>query len=503
MALQTRAEATSYTETSRHADVLAFITELGGRKDPRLATSVVATSPQGRALPLLVLSKEGVSTPAHAHALGRPVVFLQAGIHAGEVEGKEAVLMLCRDLLSTPLGDELLGRVTVVVLPLFNPDGNDALDPGNRALHLPKLSGQLGPALVGTRVTSQNINLNRDYLKAAAPEMRDWHRVWQAWAPHLTVDNHATNGSVHRFHMTYDVPHLPETGPRAPVDFMRGTLTAQVAAQVKARHGFESGWYGNFVEDERVLDAEGEADPTSPVTEGWVTYPHHPRFGANYRGLWGRLDLLLEAYSYIPFRERVGVAYAWMVESLRFCAANAGAVLDAVGQGATTPETLAIRSTLEPSGRTLRILTRAPRTLDGAPTEVEVRDVSRFAPAKQVTRPLAYLVPGPLAAHLRLLGLQTSPAEGTFAVSVPTVQGYGSTQGRVILEAKGTADVRVSWKDERRAAPPGWHRVDPAQRGGAVAVYLCEPESDDNALENGLVEAPAVGAELPLWRVAS
>src|SRR6202034_2811305 len=125
-------------------------------------------------------------------------------------------------------------------------------------------AGQLGP-LVGTRTQSSGINLNRDYLRQAAPEMRLLQQgVCIPWAPDLTIDNHATNGSVHRFDMTVDVPHTVESGRPEPIALMRDRLVPEVMAAVR-RRGFESGWYGNFVEDERATDAERDVDPASPV----------------------------------------------------------------------------------------------------------------------------------------------------------------------------------------------------------------------------------------------
>src|SRR5262249_5892794 len=148
-------------------------------------------SPGGRELPLVVLSTRGVRTPADARAAGLPVVLMLHGIHPGEVEGKEANLALLRDLLDGRV-DGILDGLTLLVAPLFNPDGSDPLAPANPRLDLAKPNGQPGP-VVGTRVQSQGINLNRDYLRRAAPEMRLlMERVCQPWAPDLTVDNHAT-----------------------------------------------------------------------------------------------------------------------------------------------------------------------------------------------------------------------------------------------------------------------------------------------------------------------
>ncbi|WP_243286642.1 M14 family metallopeptidase [Geothrix terrae] len=502
----TRAEATRYEETSRHADVMTFIAGLQAKGDKRLHVTSFGTSPQGRDLPLLVLSAHGATTPEQARSLGLPVVLVISGIHAGEVEGKEGCLMLVRDLLDGKPGldaGQILESLTLVVVPLFNPDGNDAIDPGNRRLHLPKLTGQLGPdSGVGTRVNAAKINLNRDYLKYEGAEMRLLQtRVCQPWAADLTIDNHATNGSVHRFSMTYDIPHTVESGRGEPIEYMRNRLLPPVVAALKANHGLDAGWYGNFVEDERALDADRDAEPGAPVGEGWMTYPHHPRFGSNYRGLTSRMDLLLECYSYIPFSERVRTAYAFMLETFRYVAAHRDEVVQTVAESRTPRNRIAVRYDLKTFPQPVEILTRTPRTLEGAPSRVTIPHLGRFVGSLVVDRPAAYLVPPPVAAHLRLHGLALQESLGTFDVEVPVVEALETEGGRAILEAAAVGELSVSWRRGPRKAPAGWSLVPTDQPLGAIAAYLCEAESDDGAVENGLLPAPTPGDELALWRV--
>ena len=499
--LRTRAAATGYRETSLHADVMAFVEGLAARGDARLHVTGFGYSPQGRELPLLVISTRGVRTPAQARAAGLPVVLVVDGIHPGEVEGKEASLALVRDLLDGHPDSALLEHMTLLVAPLFNPDGNDALDPANRRLDLAKLHGQLGP-VVGTRTQSHGINLNRDYLRQSAPEMRLLQAgVCQPWAPDLTIDNHATNGSVHRFHMTVDVPHTVASGRAEPIEFMRARMVPDVMRAVRG-HGFDSGWYGNFVEDERALDGGSAVDGTGAVTEGWMTYPHHPRFGSNYRGLTNRLDVLLECYSYLSFEDRVATARAWQIELLRWVATHPDDVCQVVAASQTPPPEIAVRYRLEDFATPVEILTRTPRALDGAPTSVHLPHRARFVAATSVVRPHGYAVPAAMAAHLERHGLTVgAAAPATVDASIARVEAVGREAGRGILEAGDFGDLSVAWRDERRALPPGYRVVTTSQPLGAIAVYLCEPESDDGAIENGVVGAVAIGDDFPIWRV--
>jgi hypothetical protein len=496
----TRAEATSYQETSLHAHVMEFIAGLAGRSDPRLAVSSFGTSPGGRDLPLCVLSAHGVRTPDEARRLGRPVVLIINGIHAGEVEGKESSMMLMRDLLDGHNAD-LLGELTLVVVPLFNPDGNDAVDPANRRLDLARLHGQIGPEKVGTRVTASGINLNRDYLRQAAPEMRLLQsRVCQVWQPELTIDCHATNGSVHRYAMTYDVPHTVATGRAEPIAYMRTRMMPAVTAALARDHQLLAGWYGNFVEDERSLDAQVDADPSAAVTEGWMTYTHHPRFGSNYRGLTNRLDLLLECYSYLPFADRVRTTYACLLEALRYTAGHAGEIVQLVAASRAPRDRLAIRYRLDAFDDPIEVPTRTPRTLDGAPSMARLRYLASFVGTTVVDRPPAYLVDAAVAEHLVRHGLTVEPAPAEAVAEVATIAEIASEGGRKILESAQVGDVRVEWHRGARKVPAGYRMVRTDQPLAAIAVYLCEPESDDGAVENGLVAAPALGAEFPIWR---
>jgi hypothetical protein len=317
--------------------------------------------------------------------------------------------------------------------------------------------------------------------------------VCRPWQPHLTVDCHATNGSVHRFALTYDIPHTIESGRREPILFMREQLLPAVTRRLKERTGLDTFYYGNFVADE---GGQGH---------GWMTYTHHPRFGSNYRGLTNRLDLLLETYSYLSFPERVHTTYEFVRETLRFTAERGRDMIEVVQASQRPPERVAVRYRLEAFDAPVEILTREPRTLDCRPTSVMIPHFANFIGAEVVERPWAYAVPAAVAQHLRQHGLAVRQLDQDreAVVEVARVGGVVGEGSRKILEAtaSGERELLAEYRRETRRLPAASYLVETEQPLGAIAVYLCEARSDDGLVACGLMPEPAAGEEWPAWRV--
>ncbi|MEO8198875.1 MAG: M14 family zinc carboxypeptidase, partial [Gemmatimonadota bacterium] len=233
----TRAERTEYRETSSYADVMTFLDSLG-RRTPDARQWIFAQSPEGKPLPVVLAARPMVDGPAAAHRSGKPILLVQANIHAGEIEGKEAAQMLLRDLTVGPLRS-LLDSVIVLVIPIYNADGNDHFAPGDR-----NRPGQNGPAIVGERANGQGLDLNRDYVKMEAPETRGSLELINAWDPDFFIDLHTTNGSYHGYLLTYS-PGLNPNSPAAN-DFVRDRFLPAIRLRMRQRHKQETFWYGNF-----------------------------------------------------------------------------------------------------------------------------------------------------------------------------------------------------------------------------------------------------------------
>lgn len=290
----TVAEASAWTKTSTHDEVLALLRELRSLPHAdRLSTASLGSSGEGRDLAVMVAAQPACEGPAAVLGSGKLRILINANIHAGEVEGKTAVQMLLREIAHGEHAALLEGAVLVFV-PDFNPDGNDRISADNRA-------SQNGPTGgVGTRPNAADLDLNRDFIKAESPEVRGMLGAFRSYDPHLFLDLHTTNGSTHGYHLTY-APSLSTNVDPALDDFARGTLLPEVRRAVADGHGFRIYDYGNF----------SRREPRQ-----WSTYDHRPRFGTNYYGLRNRLSLLSEAYSYVDFEQRVRATRAFVLESI-------------------------------------------------------------------------------------------------------------------------------------------------------------------------------------------
>src|SRR5262249_17529464 len=158
---------------------------------------------------------------------------------------------------------------------------------------------------VGTRANGQGLDLNRDFVKLESPEARALVRLLGRWDPAVVIDTHTTNGSRHRYALTYDGPRHP-AGDARLVPAVPDTLLPAVGRRLPQNDKLHTYFYGNF----------------SPDRKRWDTYPALPRYGIVYLGLRNRIGLLAESYSYAPYRDRVRASYAFVRTCLAYVAQN-------------------------------------------------------------------------------------------------------------------------------------------------------------------------------------
>src|SRR6516162_6552081 len=186
--LSTVAQRSGWTETGRYEEVIQLCDAFQKAYPKKVRCKKFGTTPEGRPMLALIASADGAFDANSARRKGRQAVLLQGGIHAGEIDGKDAGFWLLRQLLENKAAPGALSKVTVVFVPVFNVDGHERFGPYNRP-------NQNGPKEMGWRVTAQNLNLNRDYTKADAPEMVAMLKLMDEWDPVLLADLHVTDGA--------------------------------------------------------------------------------------------------------------------------------------------------------------------------------------------------------------------------------------------------------------------------------------------------------------------
>lgn len=493
--LLTTAERTGYTQTATHADVMDLARRLADRS-PRVHLTELGRSVEGRELPLLIVAEPPVTTPEEARASGKVIVLLIGNIHAGEVCGKEALMMLARELA---LADDpgVLKSIIVCIAPIYNADGNERMEPGNRP-------GQVGPERMGVRPNAQGYDLNRDFVKAEAPETRALIRCLRRWDPHVFVDTHTTNGSAHRYVLTYSGPKHP-AGDAELIRWVRDGMLPRITETLRDTKGHETFFYGNF-EDNHAK---------------WTSFPAEPRYSTNYVGLRNRIAILSEAYSYAPFKDRV-------VATLDFCRAiieDAAGRKDEIIKLLSDADRRAARAGESPKADDhVAVRTRAVPLADKAPVkgfETEEREGRRVATDRprdyecelwldyeaelSVRRPWAYLVPSHLSAVIESLkrhGITVEELRETAELDAELLRVDTLEQAERPFQGHRTTRVTTSAEAAAPRVEAGTAIVRTAQPLGPLAMLLLEPMSEDGlTLWNFLDDHLAPDEPYPIRRV--
>jgi hypothetical protein len=493
--LLTVSEKSDYQATSRHADVVDFCTQLA-KQAPRVRLAELGTSSEGRKLPLLILADPPVASPKEALATNKLVVLVIGNIHAGEVDGKEALMMLARDL-ATAKESPLLKDLVVVIAPIFNADGNERISKDNRRSQAGPVDG------VGIRANAQGFDLNRDFIKLESPEVRALVKAFNEWDPAVFIDCHTTNGSFHRYTLTYESGHCP-AGDSSVLTYARDEMMPAVAQRLKKHTGFDSYFYGNF-----------EANRAQ-----WGTVLPTPRFSTNYYGLRDRIGILSESYSYASFKDRVTASRCFVLSILEHTAANRdklGKLLASArertiqaGKAPQADDRIALQYKSAPLGRPHQLLGFVEEVKNGrrvattTPKEYEVQYMGGTETTLSVRRPCAYLVPdklGQVASMLEQHGIQKEKLSAAREMEVEVYRVDKITK-TAMFQKHQPVELGVTQRTEKRCLDAGTLLVRTAQPLGNLACFLLEPQSIDGlATWNFLDEALKEGGDYPIVRV--
>ena len=492
--LQTRAERTNFTETSRYDDVKAFLDTVDAASDLVHVSSFGYTF-EGRPLLLAVVGRVADARPATVLAANRLRVYLQANIHAGEVEGKEAVLALVRDIARGQHADWLSSMV-LLVNPNYNADGNEKVTLTSRGFQHGPIGGQ------GTRANAQGLNINRDDIKLETPEARSMVRLLNDFDPHVMIDLHTTNGSRHAYHLTYETPNNPAVDPAIVPG--RASGWPRCRRRSRARTAGTSGPTATC----RARRPIGSGPPSRTCRATPTTTGACATASASSS----------ETYSYLPFGERVTTNRRFLEEVLGYAHANAAALktmADTADAASLVGQRLSLRSKVARGPAPIEILMggveeevnpysgRIMHKRTNVRTPEPMADETTFASTDQERVPAAYFVPAEQKAAVELLRAHgitlervataaTLPLEEfTVAESTTTPKPFENHQERTVTGA---------WAAVEREVPAGAWRVVMTQRLARLAFYLLEPRSNDGLVTWNVLDEALKTGRSPILR---
>ncbi|MDB4756131.1 DPP IV N-terminal domain-containing protein [Mariniblastus sp.] len=458
--IQTIAEKSDFTATSTHAEVIEFQETLA-ELSPQVTNQEIGLTVNGRSMLATIVAKAPYQLGNHDDPRLR--VLLLGNIHSGECAGKEGLLILMRELAQHS-DHRWLDNMVVVFLPNYNADGNDRI--GRNEIHR---RGQMGPAAgMGLRENSQQLDLNRDFVKIDSPEGRSLVGLIDKLNPHLFIDCHTTNGSRHRYQLTYDVPHNP-TAPAALKKFLRNDMMPAITRDLEKK-GISTFYYGNFSRDQLA----------------WKTYGHQPRYSTEYVGLRGRLSILSEAYSYISYKERIQATAAFVTQCLDYVDDHRIKViqlLDGIQQQSrhnSTKAQLSLGAEVRPFKEKFKL-----KGYDGSsdtPKDHDVLFFGDYAATQSKTFPFGYVLSdqeGRVVDRLLMHGIKVFSLTATHQTKVDhfSITKYDrsptSFQGHQMVTLDG------KWETKEANLNQGDYFVPTDQPLGRLAGYLLEPQSDD------------------------
>jgi hypothetical protein len=470
----TPAEKSGLTASPRYDETVAWLQKLVAASS-NLAMMSLGKSPEGRDLWLVVASKERAFTPESLRATGKPTLFAQAGIHAGEIDGKDAGMMLLRDLSVGGSKRVLLDRANFLFVPIFNVDGHERFSAFTRI-------NQRGPKEAGWRTTARNLNLNRDYAKLDAPETRHLVKALTTWPVDLYYDLHVTDDTDHQYDMTYG-HNWPTAWSPAIATWLEKTLLPATDALLRAQ-GHIPGRHVQLID---------HLDPA----QGLLPWFGGPRFSNGWGDARHLPTILVEAHSLKPYAQRVLANYVLLESTLRVLGEKGEELRQAVraDQDRRSPELVLDWKTPETPQRTVEVLGVEWRTKPSAisggsrleytatPKAWNAPKLDATIPVATARRPRAYWIPpawGDVIERLELQGLRVERLSQARRVDVEM---YRIREPKLAPQPfEGRVGVTARFELESRAEifAPGSVRVLTDQPLSDLLMLLLEPASPDS-----------------------
>ncbi len=475
----TPVEHSNFDRTPRYEETMQWLHKLAAAA-PELEMVALGKSPEGRDLWMVIASQQQAFTPAALRATGKPIFLAQAGIHAGEIDGKDAGMMLLRDLTVRSKKRDLLEKVNFLFIPIFNVDGHERFSAYTRV-------NQRGPQEAGFRTTARNLNLNRDYAKMDAPEMQAVIRALTEWNPDLYFDLHVTDGSDYQYDITYGYPGKHAYSPTISV-WMDEVMSPALERDLKA---------AGHIPGPLIFPVNGR-----DYQQGLIRFTAGPRFSDAYGNARHLPAVLIENHSLKPYKQRVLGTYVLLEAALRVLAQEGMKLRAAIAEDRNRrlqevpltwrvpqrpPEMMALRSV------EARVLSSPVTNSDyvqwtGKPETIQVPLVWMNEAASSVRRPKAYWIPpvwteviDRLAKH----GIQMERSSEPRELEVEMYRIHDAKLADQPFEGHVTVAGNPVLERRRQKFPAGSMRISTDQPLGTLAVLLLEPNSPDSFFQWG------------------
>jgi hypothetical protein len=487
--LVTYYEKSGYKATPSYDETVAYCQKLD-QASPFIQYTTFGTSPQGRPLPLLIIDGDGRFDAAQAKKSGKLVLLVQAGIHAGEIDGKDAGLMFFRDLAINQLFGAMPENLTILFIPIFNVDGHERFSPYNRI-------NQNGPEEMGWRTTAQNLNLNRDYLKADAPEMQAWLKLYQKWQPDFFVDIHVTDGADYQYVSTYGL----ETGGNMDTGLTRWTDEELIPVMEKS---MDAAGYPMFP----YIQFRRWHDPRSGLRSSVAA----PRLSQGYTAVLNRIGLLVENHMLKDYKTRVSSTYELLHILCGLLNDQASAIRELNKMADLNTASAVFRSQPFPvdfkaSNDSVMVDFRGVEydieksDLTGAdwfryhsdkPVTFKVPYFNKQVPSAYITFPEAYIIPpewSEIIGKLALHGINYTVLQKPVKINIESYHFTKIEYGKSTYEGRTQVTPTFDTITEEREFPAGSVVIPTAQKTARVIAHMFEPASPDSYLQWGFFNA--------------
>ncbi|HPF72573.1 MAG: M14 family metallopeptidase [Rhodanobacteraceae bacterium] len=480
--LSTVSERSGFKKTGRYDEVIALCGAFAERYPDAVRCIDFGVTPQGRHMKAMVVSRSGSLDADSARRNGVPVLLVQGGIHAGEIDGKDAGFLAVRQALDGEAAKGSLQKQVLLFVPVFNVDGHERFGAWNRP-------NQRGPEEMGWRTTAQNLNLNRDYLKADAPEMRAMLRMIKAWDPIAYVDLHVTDGAKFRHDVSIQIE--PLHAGDAALKAAGQQMSRDMLDALKKQGSLPLPFYPSFV----TYD-----DPSS----GFVDGVPPPRFSHGYFWLRNRFGMLVETHSWKDYPTRVRITRNAVINMLEQTAEHGREWLKLANEADQRSAELAgkpvdMEFTASDRSHDIDFLgyayTRSPSEISGAlmtrydeskPATWTIPLRDDIQPSTVINAPGAgYIVPAQQARLVRTIlslhGIQSEGLrDGMAKADVRTFRAAEAKPATGSMEGHQRMTFTGAWQDEQRSIPAGSVFVPIAQPEARLVMAILEPMLSDS-----------------------